>query len=465
MANISLGNTVTTGLVFSSDTTGNLVLTSTGGYLNLGAVTGGMVLPTGNTDQRPSTVANGTLRYNTTTSAVEGYVAGAWGSIGGSGGGPTWQNVITSNTTVSVGNAYPVNTTSSAIWVTLPANPNAGNSIIVTDYSRTWSANAVTLNPNGKNIQASNANVVLSTNGQSVNLVYIDDTQGWVVYASGSSIGTYAIDYLIVAGGGGGGCGGPSSNRYGAGGGGAGGYVSGSNATVNPGTAYSITVGAGGAGGNSPTAGSAAQGVNGSNSLITGLGTTAIGGGGGGYDTGPSGSSGNPGGSGGGCGGQGGPGGGGGSATAGQGNAGGGGTATPPGSGGSGGGASAAGGNAAINGGVAPPGGAGSTWSNGITYAGGGGAGLYNSGTAGNGGAGGGGAGGAVGAGGNNGSSNTGGGGGGGSGGGPTAAGGTGGSGVVIVRYTGSQRGSGGTVSNSGGYTYHTFTTSGTYTA
>ena len=44
-------------------------------------------------------------------------------------------------------------------------------------------------------------------------------------------------------------------------------------------------------------------------------------------------------------------------------------------------------------------------------------------------------------------------------------SGGNGGSGVVIIRYSGSQRGSGGTVTSSGGYTYHKFTSSGTYTA
>jgi hypothetical protein len=43
--------------------------------------------------------------------------------------------------------------------------------------------------------------------------------------------------------------------------------------------------------------------------------------------------------------------------------------------------------------------------------------------------------------------------------------GGAGGSGVVIIRYSGSTRGTGGTITSSGGYTYHTFTTSGTYTA
>jgi hypothetical protein len=33
------------------------------------------------------------------------------------------------------------------------------------------------------------------------------------------------------------------------------------------------------------------------------------------------------------------------------------------------------------------------------------------------------------------------------------------------VRYLGSQKGSGGTVYSSGGYTYHRFTASGTFTA
>jgi hypothetical protein len=36
---------------------------------------------------------------------------------------------------------------------------------------------------------------------------------------------------------------------------------------------------------------------------------------------------------------------------------------------------------------------------------------------------------------------------------------------VVIVAYLGSQRGTGGTITSSGGYTIHTFTTSGTFTA
>lgn len=58
-----------------------------------------------------------------------------------------------------------------------------------------------------------------------------------------------------------------------------------------------------------------------------------------------------------------------------------------------------------------------------------------------------------------NGTGNTGAGGG---GGGPTGVGGSGGSGIVIVKYVGNPKASGGTISTSNGYTTHTFTMSGT---
>jgi hypothetical protein len=56
-------------------------------------------------------------------------------------------------------------------------------------------------------------------------------------------------------------------------------------------------------------------------------------------------------------------------------------------------------------------------------------------------------------------------GGGGGGGGYPSTAGAAGGSGIVVVSYEGAQRGTGGTITSVGGYTIHTFTASGTYTA
>jgi hypothetical protein len=59
---------------------------------------------------------------------------------------------------------------------------------------------------------------------------------------------------------------------------------------------------------------------------------------------------------------------------------------------------------------------------------------------------------------------NTGGGGGGGSHYNVTNKGGEGGSGIVVVRYAGPQKATGGTVTSVSGYTIHTFTSSGTFT-
>ena len=262
----------------------------------------------------------------------------------------------------------------------------------------------------------------------------------------------YNIEYLIVAGGGGGG-------RDIGGGGGAGGLLQ-SSALLSS-SSYSISVGAGGAGSTTTSQ----KGGNGSNSSISGpsLSVTAIGGGGGnsrGFAAA----------------GSGGSGGGGataattpGSGTAGQGNSGasgaGGGFYGSYGGGGGGAGAPGSGKN----------GGNGldySTWASatgtgsGGYYAGGGAGGIHlNNDGYGSPGLGGGGQASnetAENAFGGNGAPNTGGGGGGQSsdGGG---GGGNGGSGIVIIRYQGSQRATGGTIVTTGGYTYHTFTSNGSF--
>ena len=264
-------------------------------------------------------------------------------------------------------------------------------------------------------------------------------TSSWLQFSQPAG---YTVSYLVVAGGGGGG-------YNGGGGGGAGGFLA-ATSSLNSGTAYTVTVGAGGAGGTS-TAGS-----NGTNSVLTGV-VTATGGGGGGSSSGSiNGVSGGSGGAGYGSSSTAG------SGTSGQGNAG---AIGNTGSGGGGGGASAVGGTGTTNvGGIGGAGTANSISGSAVTYSGGGGG--YGSTTLGTGGIGGGGNGG------NTsgtvataGTTNTGGGGGGGAFTSGSLIGGAGGSGIVIISYFGSQRGTGGTVTSSGGYTIHTFTASGTYNA
>jgi hypothetical protein len=330
------------------------------------------------------------------------------------------------------------------------SDPCNANDIVTIINFYTTSLNVV-LSANGRISGVANGTILWNTAN---NVLEAYTGIGWTTLASQN----YRIDYLIVAAGGGGGGG---TSGGGGGGGGAGGYIS-SFTTVIPNDTYTVTVGGGGA------AGTNSNGVNGSNSAIVSINTSIGGGGGGSASTNLYGNSG-------------GSGGGssattpgvvysGGAGTSGQGNAGGSGYHSSGYhiSGGGGGGADAVGSNSSqTTSGAGGAGGNGLNWlSLGTFYAGGGGGGIHYIGTSGGaGGAGGGGQGGTKGD--NNataGTTNSGGGGGGSGDLTPTPAK-AGGSGIVIVRYSGGQRGSGGTITSSGGYTYHTFTSSGTFTA
>jgi len=78
------------------------------------------------------------------------------------------------------GKGYFMNTTAGTITINLPAG-SAGDIISVADYAGTWQTYSVILSPNGsEKIGGINSNVSLNTEGQSVTLVYVDSTQGWV---------------------------------------------------------------------------------------------------------------------------------------------------------------------------------------------------------------------------------------------------------------------------------------------
>jgi hypothetical protein len=306
--------------------------------------------------------------------------------------GLAWQSVQTADFTAVKGEAYPVNTTSDEITVTLPATPSAGDQVQLVDYAGTFDTNALVIDPNGEDIEGGALNLQLTGEREGVILTYIDSTQGWIA-TSGINEGTdalspvpYDIDFLVVAGGGGGAGGGA----------GAGGYRT-STQSVSIGTVITVTVGDGGSAGLASVAGGNTAG---SNSSISGGSLTTItsaGGGRAGFED----SNGFNGGSGGGAGSAGG------SFTGGSGNTpstspsqgnnggsngGGGGPSYPTGGGG---GASAVGVDATYTPAIAGNGGAGTASSitgSSVTYAGGGGGGSYFApATAGTGGTGGGG--------------------------------------------------------------------------
>ncbi len=180
----------------------------------------------------------------------------------------SWQSVKTANFNASSAEAYPVNTTSTAITATLPASPSVGDRIVFRDYARTWDTNTLTLGLNGNNFQGSQAtNPVYADVGGTIDIVYIDATKGWLpVHSVENAVKSQpSIRYLVVAGGG-------STGRDNGGGAGAGGFRGGTaddkfNATAS--TTYTATIGAGG-GGNSGSI------TNATNSSLAGSGITTI---------------------------------------------------------------------------------------------------------------------------------------------------------------------------------------------
>ena len=398
-----------------------------------------------------------------------------------------WQTSIKTSTFTAVnGEGYFVNTSGGVVTVNLPAG-SVGAIVSIKDYAQSFDDNTCTVSSNGsEKIDGLENDMLLTTEGIAVTLVYGDATKGWqavssneiinaelYVTATGGTIttsgndkihtftgpGTFTVtqaatcaannimSHVILAGGGGGG-----GDR--GGGGGAGGYrevknpvtpftaspldgyPSAPNRVTVTAQAYPIVVGGGGAGGTQP-APSSPSGVSGSDSSFGGI-TGAGGGGGKNSNTGNAldgGSGGGGSGSGAGAGGNGNqpP------VSPSQGNPGGTSADGAFSTGAGGGGAGAAAGNASSPSGVSPPGGVGVTTTipgSPLAVAGGGGStGKNPAATGGGGGASSGstafgaGAGGTSGT--NPGTANTGGGGGGSC----NGAGGAGGSGIVIIRY------------------------------
>ena len=81
LGNLTIANTI----ISTTLANGNITLTSTGNQLVQISGTAGVVVPSGNTDQRPATPITGTLRVNTALSQIEAWDGLAWIAGGGSG--------------------------------------------------------------------------------------------------------------------------------------------------------------------------------------------------------------------------------------------------------------------------------------------------------------------------------------------------------------------------------------------
>ena len=63
--------------------------------------------------------------------------------------------------------------------MTLPASASMGDQIEIVDAGQDSSTNNITINRNSHNINADTQDLVLSTNGSSFVLVYVNTDTGW----------------------------------------------------------------------------------------------------------------------------------------------------------------------------------------------------------------------------------------------------------------------------------------------
>jgi len=98
-------------------------------------------------------------------------------------GGAAWALKTAAYTAVA-GDGVMVDTSSSAITITLPISsgpPSLGDFVRVLDATGNAATNNITVARNGNNIQGATADLTISTNRAAIGLVYVNATQGWVL--------------------------------------------------------------------------------------------------------------------------------------------------------------------------------------------------------------------------------------------------------------------------------------------
>jgi hypothetical protein len=107
--------------------------------------------------------------------------ASGTGYTGSAGTGQTAWQVVSSSTTVVANNGYFVDTTGSAVALTLPATADIGNTIRFNDLAGNFAVNNLTILRNGHKIQGVADDLLVADTQASFGLVYSNATYGWKI--------------------------------------------------------------------------------------------------------------------------------------------------------------------------------------------------------------------------------------------------------------------------------------------
>lgn len=102
--------------------------------------------------------------------------------IGGTSGGSglTAWAAKTANHTAADGERLLVDTSSSAVTITLPSSPSSGDEVNIIDAGATASINNITVARNSQKIDGEASDLTVDVDGAAFGLVYYNATRGWV---------------------------------------------------------------------------------------------------------------------------------------------------------------------------------------------------------------------------------------------------------------------------------------------
>ena len=112
-----------------------------------------------------------------------------------------WQTTKkTADFTAANGEGYFVDSSSSAITVTLPSSPSARNIVSVSDYNGSAGTNSITIARNGSNINGDASNFRINKADVAITFVYVDATVGWTSVQT-SNTADVSNPFIIATGG------------------------------------------------------------------------------------------------------------------------------------------------------------------------------------------------------------------------------------------------------------------------
>ena len=132
-------------------------------------------------DTAPISPSEGDLWYNSEYGELLIYLGNAWASaVAITPAESSWSSTTTA-VTLFAGQKVLVDTSASAITLTLPASPSLGNEVRIIDATGNSATNNITVARNGSNIMGLAEDFIINIDDAAFGLVYFNASRGWVL--------------------------------------------------------------------------------------------------------------------------------------------------------------------------------------------------------------------------------------------------------------------------------------------